>query len=94
MMGLSDLVYWTSYFISDGVLIGFTPSFLCSIMTVGGMFNHANFGTILGFLVCFCLSAVPFSFFICAFFDAPQSASQFTILLLKGLIELPSHTLT
>ena len=36
LMGLSDLVYWTSYFISDGVLIGFTPSFLCSIMTVGG----------------------------------------------------------
>jgi len=86
MMGLSNLAYWTSYFISEGVLIGFTLSFLCSIMTVGGLFNHANFGTILGFLFCFCLSAVPFSFFICAFFDAPQSASQFTILLLIGLV--------
>jgi len=84
MMGLSDLAYWASYFISEGVLIGFMLSFLCTIMTVGGLFNNANFGTILGFLFCFCLSSVPFSFFICAFFDTPQSASQFTILSLIG----------
>ena len=66
------IAYWASYFISEGVIIG--------IMTVGGLFNDANFGTILGFLFCFCLSAVPISFFIFAFFDAPQSASQFNIL--------------
>ena len=80
MMGLSDLAYWASYFISEGVIIGFPLSFLCSIISVGGLFNHANFGTILGFHFCFCLSAVPFAFFICVFFDVPQSASQFTIL--------------
>lgn len=84
MMGLSDLAYWTSYFISDGIILGFILSFVCSIMTVGGLFDNANFGVVLGFLFCFCLSAVPFSFFLCAFFDTPQTSGQATIGILMG----------
>ncbi len=84
MMGLSDIAYWTSYFISDGVITGFVLSFLCTIFTVGGLFNEANFGQILGLLFVFCLSAVPFAFFLCAFFDTPQTSGQATLALLLG----------
>mmetsp|Transcript_6715 Transcript_6715/g.15361 ORF Transcript_6715/g.15361 Transcript_6715/m.15361 type:complete len:1436 (+) Transcript_6715:45-4352(+) len=79
MMGLSDLAYWTSYVISDGVVLGFLLSFLCTIFTVGGLFQGANFGVILGFLFVFCLAAVPFSFFLTAFFDTPQTSGQATL---------------
>ena len=84
MMGLSDFAYWTSYFISDGVILGFVMSFLCTLFTVGGLFNGANFGTILGLLFVYCLSAVPFAFFICSFFDTPQTSGQATLGALFG----------
>ena len=84
MMGLSDIAYWSSYFISEGVITGFLLSFLCTIFTVGGLFNNANFGTILGLLFIFCLSAGPFAFFVCAFFDTPQTSGQATLALLLG----------
>jgi hypothetical protein len=84
MMGLSDVAYWTSYFIADGAILGFFMSFLLTLFTVGGLFNGANFGAILGLLFVFCLSAVPFSFFICAFFDTPQTSGQATLGALLG----------
>eukprot|EP01035_Chromulina_nebulosa_P032536 gene32536-43467_t len=84
MMGLSDVAYWTSYFISDGVITGFVLSFLCTLFTTGGLFNNANFGTILGLLFVFCLSAVPFAFFLTAFFDTPQTSGQATLAILLG----------
>jgi len=84
MTGLLDIAYWTSYFVSDGVLLGFVLSILCSIMSLGGLFNNASFGSVLGLLFLYCLSAVPFSYFICAFFDSPQTASQFTLVALMG----------
>jgi hypothetical protein len=86
MMGLSDVAYWTSYFISDGIILGFVLSFLCTLFTVGGLFNEANFGTILGLLFVFCLSAVPFAFFICSFFDTPQTSGQATLGALFGTL--------
>ena len=85
MMGLSDVSYWISYIISDGIILGFALSFLCSIFTVGGLFNNANFGVILGLLFIFCLSTVPFAFFLCSFFDTPQTSGQATLGLLLGL---------
>jgi len=85
MMGLSDFAYWTSYFIADGVILGFGLSFLCTIFTVGGLFNGANFGVILGLLFSFCLSAIPFAFFLCSFFDTPQTSGQATLGVLFGL---------
>jgi hypothetical protein len=84
MMGLSDFAYWTSYFISDGIILGFLLSFLCTIFTVGGLFNGANFGVLLGIFYVFCLSAVPFCFFLCAFFDTPQTCGQALLGLLFG----------
>lgn len=84
MMGLSDFAYWISYFIADGVILGFFLSFLCTLFTVGGLFGGANFGTILGLLFVFCLSAVPFAFCICAFFDTPQTSGQATLGVLFG----------
>ncbi|RYH22364.1 ABC transporter permease [archaeon] len=84
MMGLSDFAYWTSYFISDGVILGFILSFLCCMFTVGGLFNDANFGVLLGLFFVFCLSAVPFCFFVCAFFDTPQTSGQALLGLLFG----------
>ncbi len=84
MMGLSDVAYYTSYFISDGVILGFLLSFLVTLFTVGGLFNGANFGVILGFLFVFCLSAIPFAFFVCAFFDTPQTSGQATLGILFG----------
>lgn len=84
MMGLSDVAYYTSYFISDGVILGFLLSFLVTLFTVGGLFNGANFGVILGFLFVFCLSAIPFAFFVCAFFDPPQTSGQATLGILFG----------
>jgi hypothetical protein len=84
MMGLSDTAYWLSYFISDGVILGFVLSFLCTLFTVGGLFNGANFGVILGLFFVFCLSAVPFCFFITAFFDTPQTCGQALLGLLLG----------
>ncbi len=88
MMGLSDIAYWASYFISDGVVLGFILSFLCTIFTVGGLFNGANFGVILGFFFIFCLSAVPFCFFICSFFDTPQTAGQALLAILLGKLSV------
>lgn len=84
MMGLSDVAYYTSYFVSDGIILGFLLSFLVTLFTVGGLFNGANFGVILGFLFVFCLSAIPFAFFVCAFFDTPQTSGQATLGILFG----------
>jgi hypothetical protein len=84
MMGLSDFSYWFGYFISDGVVLGFILSFTCTIFTVGGLFNQASFGSILGLLFVFCLSAVPFAFFLTSFFDTPQTAGQATLAILVG----------
>mmetsp|Transcript_26129 Transcript_26129/g.35915 ORF Transcript_26129/g.35915 Transcript_26129/m.35915 type:complete len:1375 (+) Transcript_26129:1-4125(+) len=84
MMGLSDVAYWSSYFISDGIITGFILSFICTIITTGGLFNNANFGEILGLLFVFCLSAVPFAFFLCSFFDTPQTSGQATLAILLG----------
>jgi hypothetical protein len=53
-------------------------------MSTYGLFNHANFGLVLGLLFSFSLSAVPFAFFICSFFDTPQTAGLATIGLLLG----------
>jgi hypothetical protein len=88
MMGLSDTAYWTSYFISDGVILGFVLSFVCCIFTTGGLFNDANFGVLLGLFYMFCLSSVPFCFFICSFFDTPQTAGQAFLALLLGFYVL------
>lgn len=84
MWGVSDSAYWTSYFISDGILIGFLVSFLCTITTTYGLFGGANFGVILGFLYLYILSATTFGFFLCSFFDTPQSSGQITLLVLIG----------
>ena len=58
MMGLLDSAYWISYFISDGIIIGFVQSFLCAILSTYGLFNKANFGVVLGLLYVFSLAAV------------------------------------
>ena len=84
MMGLSDSAYWTSYFVSEGVVVGFILSFVLAIISAGGLFNDGNFGVVLGYLFVFCLSVVPFSFFICSFFDTPQTSGQATLGLLFG----------
>jgi ABC-type multidrug transport system fused ATPase/permease subunit len=84
MMGLSDAAYWISYFIFDGCLIGLVTSFLCAIMSVGGLFNDANFGVIFGMFLVFCLSATTFAFFLTAFFDTPQTSGQATLGILLG----------
>jgi hypothetical protein len=84
MMGLSDVAYYAAYFLSDGVILGFIMSFTCVIMSTGGLFNEANFGVILGLLFVFCLSAVPFAFFLTAFFDTPQTSGQATLAVLVG----------
>eukprot|EP01038_Epipyxis_sp_PR26KG_P007819 gene7819-10621_t len=84
MMGLYDSAYWISYFIYDGIITGFVLSFFCAILSTAGLFNNANFGEILGLLFVFCLSAIPFSFFICSFFDTTQTGSQATLGILFG----------
>ena len=84
MMGLSDIAYWVGYFLSDGVILGFLMSFTCAIMSTGGLFNNANFGVVLGLLLVFCISAVPFAFFLTSFFDTPQTSGQVTLALLIG----------
>eukprot|EP01034_Spumella_vulgaris_P044289 gene44289-55073_t len=85
MMGLSDAAYWASYFISDGVLLGLLLSFIGAILSAGGgLFAEASFGEIWGYLLVFCMSAVPFGFFLCAFFDTPQTSGQATLGLLLG----------
>jgi hypothetical protein len=66
------------------VVLGFILSFTCTIFTVGGLFNQASFGSILGLLFVFCLSAVPFAFFLTSFFDTPQTAGQATLAILVG----------
>jgi hypothetical protein len=86
MMGLSDVAYWTSYFISEGVILGFILSFVCALFSTGGLFNDANFGVLLGLFFTFCLSAVPFCFFITAFFDTTQSSGQAILAILIGKI--------
>lgn len=85
MMGLLDSAYWISYFISDGVILGFVLSFLCAIMSTGGLFNNGNFGAILGLLFVFCLSSTSFAFFLTSFSDSPQFGTQMTLVVLMGM---------
>jgi hypothetical protein len=66
------------------VILGFIVSFTCAILSSGGLFNDANFGVVLGMLFVFCLSAVPFAFFISSFFDTPQTSGQATLAVLVG----------
>ena len=66
------VVYWLSYFIVDGVIIGFVISMLCSICTTGGLFSDGNFFDIFALLFVFCIAVMPFVFTICAFFSNPQ----------------------
>eukprot|EP00286_Rhodomonas_abbreviata_P007959 CAMPEP_0181335448 /NCGR_PEP_ID=MMETSP1101-20121128/26837_1 /TAXON_ID=46948 /ORGANISM="Rhodomonas abbreviata, Strain Caron Lab Isolate" /LENGTH=1401 /DNA_ID=CAMNT_0023445569 /DNA_START=43 /DNA_END=4248 /DNA_ORIENTATION=+ len=84
MMGLSDVAYYTGYFLSDGVILGFILSFSCAIISAAGLFNDGDFGSVFGLLFTFCLSSVPFAFFIAAFFDTPQTSGQATLGLLVG----------
>jgi hypothetical protein len=88
MMGLSDFAYWVSYFVSDGLILGFVLSMLCAILSTGGLFNDANFGVIFGFLWVFCMASVPFCFFLSAFFDTPQTSGQAFLALLLGFFVL------
>ena len=66
------VVYWMSYFVTDGVINGFVISLLCTITTTGGLFSDGNFFDIFGLLFVFCISVMPFVFFICSFFSNPQ----------------------
>ena len=88
MMGLLDSSYWIGYFIFDGVLIGFAVSFMCMIMSSGGLFNNGDLGMVLGLLWLFFLSVTPFSFWICSVFDTPQSAGQVTLAVVLGFYVL------
>lgn len=72
MMGLNMAIYWLSYFVVDGIIIGLVISLLCTICTVGGLFNDGNFGDIFALLFVFCIAAEPFVFMICSFFSNPQ----------------------
>lgn len=84
MMGLYDISYFMSYFISEGILMGFCISMICSLASLYGLFNHADFGTVLGMMFSYCLASASFSFFLCSFFDTPQTAGQATLLVLIG----------
>lgn len=84
MMGMHDSAYWLSYFISDGVILGGLLSFLCAIVSLGGLFNGANFIVVFGFYFLFCMSAVCFNFFVAAFFDTPQTSGQAILAALLG----------
>jgi ATP-binding cassette, subfamily A (ABC1), member 3 len=85
MMGLLDIAYWMSYFIVDGIFIGFFVSFLCTLCSLDNLFNSGNFGAILGMFFSYTLSGTSFAFFLCSFFDSAQTAGQATILALIGL---------
>lgn len=86
MMGLSDTAYWVSYFISDGIVLGFLVTLFCCILSTYGLFNQANFGAIFALLFLFCIASAPFGFFLCSFFDTPQTAGQATLGILLGII--------
>lgn len=85
MMGLQESAYWLSYFISDGIILGFALSFLCTVISAGGMFNDGNFGEVLGLLFVFCLSMTSFGFFLSAFSDSAQFGTQITVVVLMVL---------
>lgn len=59
-------------------------SFICALFSTGGLFADANFGVLLGLFFSFTLSAVPFCFFITAFFDTPQTSGQALLAILLG----------
>lgn len=86
MMGMLEPAYWISYFIFDGIIIGFLVSFICAVISGGALFNGANFGEILGLLFIYCLSVVPFCFWVTCFFDTPQTAGQAILGLLFGML--------
>jgi ATP-binding cassette subfamily A (ABC1) protein 5 len=93
MMGLLDSSYWISYFIVEGVIIGFAVSLLSAIISGGALFNGASFGIVLGFLFLYSLAVVPFCFFVTCFFDTPQTAGQATLGILLGKFFHIYHTL-
>lgn len=86
MMGLSDISYWISYFISEGIVIGLLQSLLGACLSIyEPVFNDGNFFNILGLLFAASLSLTTFAFFLCSFFDTPQTAGQATIAVLLFL---------
>jgi len=91
MMGLSDFAYWMSYFIAEGVVVGFMLSLLGAIISTGEAFPGMGFGNVLGLLFVYCLSVTPFAFFLCSFFDTPQTSGQATLGLLLGTTHFPTQ---
>lgn len=85
MMGLFEPAYWLSYFISEGIVTGFAIALFSTIVCGGVLFNDASFGTVLGMLLIYCLSVVPFCFFLTCFFDTAQTAGQGTLAFLIGM---------
>lgn len=100
MMGMIDVSYWIALFISEGLLYGLVVSLLCNLFTFYNpcpsgfdalcspndtLFRAASWGSVYSLYFCYCLAAVPFSFFLCSFFDTAQTASIFTIGLLLGM---------
>jgi ATP-binding cassette, subfamily A (ABC1), member 3 len=76
MMGMKEVAYWFSYFISDGVIIGFFMSLMIAIMSIGPAFRYDNVGEVFGFFWLFYIASVPFASFVVSLFDTPQNASQ------------------
>ena len=102
MMGMLDSAYYTSIFLTEGVLIGTLTSIFCSIFSLYEnvlypelkFFNGAAYGDCFALFFCYCLSAVPFALFICSFFDTPGAASQSTLAALMGFYALFAGILT
>jgi hypothetical protein len=64
--------------------LGFMVTLFCCILSTYGLFNSGNFGDIFGLLFLFCIASAPFGFFLCSFFDTPQTAGQATLGILLG----------
>ena len=82
--GLQESTYWGSYFLTEGVVIGFIAATITMFMSIGPVFKWVNPALIWVFTYIFYLAAVPFGFFMVAIFEKPATASQATLATMSG----------
>jgi ATP-binding cassette subfamily A (ABC1) protein 3 len=76
MMGMKEPAYWLSYIISEGFLVGFLSAFFATLVGQGTLYDDTIFFEPFAWLWLYFITIVVFIFFVCAFFDTPQTGGQ------------------
>jgi hypothetical protein len=78
-MGLYEISYWISTFITECLCIAVVTAFICAIISLCGLFNKGHFLYILVYIGAYYFSAASFSAFISTLSDSTQVTTMIMI---------------